>query len=97
MPQVALELADAHRRSDSSTTVIKWFPNAQQDQIRLLEVSSEAPTTGEVLSFAFASDPASGVDYPSIVILLSPEEWQQVQRGKLSLPPGWDLSQASDI
>ena len=95
--QVATELARAHREADNATTLIKLFASDRQDEIHLLEVSTSAPTSGEVLPFKFAPDPANGVDYPSIVILLSPTEWQQVERGELELPQGWSLAKAVDL
>ena len=93
----AKDLAQAHRRSDPETTVIKFFPAPRANEILLLEVSKSAPTTGEVLPFGFPSDPTNGVDYRSTVILLSPQEWQEVQSGKMALPPEWDLAAAEDL
>lgn len=97
LSDVAKELAQAHRKYDPATTLIKFFPSAQNGRIQLLEVSTSAPTTDEVLPFGYGSDPANGVDYPSVVILLSPEEWQHVQDGKLALPVGWNLTEAEDL
>ena len=94
---VAADLAAAHRKADTATTTIKFFPGATQHEVWLLEVSSTAPTTGEVLPFGFGADAARGVDYPSIVILVSPTEWQDIQNGKLRLPNGWDLNTAEDL
>jgi len=92
---VAKDLALAHRATDPATTTIKFFPNG--NEIHLLEVSDAAPTTGEVIPFPFASDPATGVDYASVIILLSRAEWQDVKHGALSLPQGWDLDTAADL
>ena len=65
--------------------------------MRLLEVSGITPTTGEVLPFRFAPDQANRIDYPSVVILLSPAEWQEVQAGRLALPDGWNLHSAQAL
>jgi hypothetical protein len=92
---VAKDLALAHRATDPATTTIKLFPNG--NEIHLLEVSGSAPTTGEVIAFPFGPDPTSGVDYPSVVILLSQNEWRDVNIGTLSLPQGWDLDTAADL
>ncbi len=92
---VATELARAHRQADPATIIVKYFPDVSE--IRLVEVSTEAPTTGEILPFAFGAEPANGIDFPSIVILLSPEEWREVQAGLLRLPDGWDLNTARDL
>jgi hypothetical protein len=93
----AEELAQAHRKSDPLTKVIKFFPGSTTNEIRLLEVSDSAPTAGEVLPFSFRSDPSNGVDYLSTVILLSMQEWKQIQEGQLHLPQGWDITGAMDL
>jgi hypothetical protein len=94
---VARDLAEAHRRNDPRTQSIKFVRGEREDEIRLIEVSSDAPSIGEVLPVRFRADPAQGVDYPSIVVLLSPDEWERVQTGSLPLPGGWDLSTSEDI
>ena len=94
---VAKTLAKAHRDRDASTSTIKFFPDPDGDHVRLLEVSDTAPTTGEVLPFRFTSSPDHGIDFESVIILLSPAEWGQVQAGDLALPSGWDLKQAVDL
>jgi hypothetical protein len=83
--------------ADRETVLVKYFPAAEGSEIRLLEVSRSAPTTHEVLPFGFAADHTHGIDYPSVVILLSPEEWTSVQDQDLKLPAGWDLSTAEDL
>jgi hypothetical protein len=93
----ARELAQAHRRADPETRLIKFFPANGTEEIRLLEVSGAVPTTGEVLPFSFQPDPAHGVYYPSTVILLSPQEWQRIQNRDLELPPGWNIDNAEDF
>ncbi len=93
----AKELAAAHRAADPKTTTIKFFPTATPKHICLLEVTTSAPTTGEVMPFTFPPDPIHGVRHPSTVILLSPQEWSDVQSKNLPLPPTWILSAAEDI
>jgi hypothetical protein len=93
--EVAHQLAAAHRQADPTTTTVKYFPS--HAVVRLLEVSASAPTTGEILPFQFDADRANGIDYPSVVILLSPAEWARVNSGSLALPAGWALDQAEDL
>jgi len=95
--EVANRLAAAHRDADVATSTIKFFPGAKQNEVCLLEVSSTAPTTGEVLPFRFGADTKTGVDFPSVVILVSPNEWTEIQAGNLPLPGGWDLDAAEDL
>ena len=92
---VAQYLARAHRERDPRTSVIKLVP--AESEVRLVEVSPDAPSTGDVLPVRFGSSPADEIDYPSVVVLLSPEEWQDVLEGRLSLPAGWSLSCAEDL
>ncbi len=94
---VARELAKAHRNTDRKTSLVKFFSTAQQNEIHLLEVSAAAPTTGEIMPFRFGENLAQGVDYPSVIILVSPEEWQEVEAGRLPLPADWDLTTAEDL
>lgn len=94
---VAVDLAGAHRQADPTTSLIKFFPLTSKKEVRLLEVSSAAPTTGEILPFGFGAHDAVGVEYPSVVILVSPAEWDAIRAGTLHLPDGWDLSSAEEL
>jgi len=94
---VAKELADAHRKQDPNTQVIKLIRGGIENEIRLIEVSSDAPSTGEILPVRFRADRTRGVDYPSTLVLLSPEDWERVKTKRLPLPPGWELSSAEDL
>ena len=88
--EVAQELAEAHREEDPATTEVYLAESPYE--IRLVEVSGSVSSIGtkEVLPFWFTERPDQGIDYPSVVILLSPEEWESVERGEISLPQGWD-------
>lgn len=85
--ETARELALAHRREDPETREV-YLADAP-DEVRLVEVSGSVGYTGEVLPFRFAAKPDLGIPYPSVVVLLSPEEWTELRGGKLALPQGW--------
>ncbi len=85
--QAAEVLAELHKKEDPSTSAV--YLAEADDEIRLVEVSGSIDTAGEILPFRFAANPEAGVEYPSVVVLLSPEEWERVDRGKLKLPRGW--------
>lgn len=93
----ARKLADAHRAADPETRNIFLDPDPAAREIRLLEVSSSAPTTRELFPFAFTERRDLGIDFPSVVLLLSPIEWDEVQNGELRLPGGWDLNQLIEV
>jgi len=92
----AKSLADAHRKYDPETTVVKFFPS-NQEEVCLLEVSRAAPAIGEILPFRFSPDPKNGLPHPSVLILLHPDDWERVQRRDLCLPSEWDISGATDV
>lgn len=95
--EVAQELAAAHRTADPQTAEIKLFSTPEDSEIRLLEISTSVPTTNEVLPYRFPADEANGINYPSTVILLTPEEWRDVEKSALALPEGWLLDNVEDI
>jgi len=84
---IAKKLAECHRRADPSTSDI--FLSPSQIEIRLIEVSKEVPNSNEVFPISFGAAPEDGIPYPSVVILLSPEEWESVRTGLLALPESW--------
>jgi hypothetical protein len=86
----ARRLVEAHRAADPETRLIFLDPDPAEREILLLEVSSSAPTTRELFPFAFAERRDLGIIFPSVVLLLSPTEWDEVETGKLPLPGGWD-------
>jgi hypothetical protein len=88
----AKSLAAAHKKEDPQTAEVYLFPDAKLADVRLLEVSGSAPNSGDVVPYHFTARPDLGIHFSSTVILLSPEEWKNVQAGKLPLPAGWDLA-----
>ena len=93
----ASKLAAAHKQEDPQTQEVYLFPDAQLTDVRLLEVSRSAPKSGDVVPFHFQARPDLGVDFTSTVILLNPDEWKDIQAGKLQLPNGWDLQSSKPL
>jgi hypothetical protein len=98
VPEVAVELAKAHKEDDPQTTDV-YFVEGIDDEVRLVEVSGSLANggPGEVLPFRFTAQPADGVPFPSVVVLLSPSEWDAVAHDKLKLPPGWDKARLKKV
>lgn len=95
--ETAEDLAHAHRRVDPTTTRILLIPDPAQAEIRLLEVSASTPWSGDVIPFPFDARPDLGIFFPSVVILLNPREWEDVEAGRLPLPLGWDLNARAEL
>ena len=60
--------------------------------IRLLEVSEDTPESG-VMPLHFGAIPASGVPLPSVIIEVSPAEFERIRSNDLKLPEGWTIGQ----
>ena len=85
----ARRLARAHREADPGTEIVLLAPDPDGKEIRLLEVTRSAPTIGQPLPVGFAARPDLGIPFPSAILLLSPEEWDAAQAGRLELPDEW--------
>jgi hypothetical protein len=98
VPEIAVELAKAHKEDDPQTTDV-YFVEGVDDEVRLVEVSGSLSNggPGEVLPFRFTAQPADGVPFPSVVVLLSPSEWDAVAHDKLKLPAGWDKARLKKV
>ncbi len=60
--------------------------------IRLLEVSEDTPESG-VMPLHFSAIPASGVPFPSVIIEVSPAEFERIRSNDLKLPEGWTIGE----
>jgi len=83
-------LAELHFEADNAIEQIIWV--AHEKEIRLLEVNRTAIPSGTVLVFRFA--PSEDLPFPIFIADVTPLEWEQIQRGQIPLPEGWDLATA---
>jgi hypothetical protein len=95
--RTARNVAAAHRAADPETQIIFLDRDPAEREIRLLEVSASAATTRELYPFAFAERRDLGINFPSVVLLLSPTEWDEVKRGELVLPLGWERARMIEM
>jgi hypothetical protein len=85
---VAEALAASHRRADPHVIKIWLAVDPTQQEVRLVEVTTESPTTMDQLTVRFR--PTAEVPLPSAVLLLSPAEWAAIEREEMELPVGWE-------
>src|SRR5689334_6044248 len=57
---------------------------SQTEPIRLLEVNGNTTPSG-IMPLTFDAAPASGIDYPCIIVQITPDEYEQVKRKELRL------------
>ncbi len=63
-------------------------PDPGDLSIKLLEVNERTVPAG-VVPVGFPPHPASGLHFPSVIIEVTPQEFEAIQRNTLQLPVGW--------
>jgi uncharacterized Zn finger protein (UPF0148 family) len=97
--EAARELANKHYQLEAGLTQIVRFSGKAEvevlpaEPIKLLEVN-EATVTSGVRPLHFGPVPASGIPYPSVIIEVTPTEFEQIKRQELKLPEGWITAEA---
>lgn len=86
--------ARRHYKTDPGVREVYYLPrNSPDREIRLLEVNSlipdRAPPMLEPVDFGVDLDGAEG--HTLVVLDVTPSEWDSIQAGRLTLPPGWTL------
>ena len=94
--EVARLLAQRHYLLEPAITEIRTlcsgsgFETSPNEPIKLLEVNANTIASG-IMPLKFDAVPASGIDYPSVIVEVTPEEYESITRNELSLPNGWTL------
>ncbi len=94
----ARELARKHYQTEAGLTRIIRFSGAIDvgaqaiEPIKLLEVNENTVPSG-VLPLGFDAAPASGIHFPSVIIEVTPGEFERIQTKELKLPRGWEYRQ----
>ena len=91
--EAVCELVEWHYEIDPNMTeVIRLFSENEDDPkepIKFLEVSPDTPASGSVMTFTFGG--TEDAPYNMRIATVTPEEMEQVRRGEIPLPQGWDL------
>jgi len=94
--EVANDLARKHYEIEEGVIQIvriRGSAEAEADPaepIKLLEVNENTVPAG-VMPLHFGPVPASGIDYPSVIVEVTPDEFRKIQAHELELPAGWKL------
>lgn len=92
----AMALAQTHYQIETGMTQIfrltgsadvEFRPN---EPIKLLEVNENTVPAG-IMPIQFGPSPASGLNYPTIIVEVTPDEFQKIQNQQLELPHGWKI------
>lgn len=95
--ETAKRLAKAHFAVEPHLTRINLiYPIDDQDPkdpIKLLEVVEGTLERG-IEPIAFPADPARKIEYPFVIVEVSPREYEQIQNGSLPLQfNGWTVGE----
>jgi len=84
-------LAQEHMRLPESERpqAIYFFPDPAGQIVRLLEVTSLTPASGEVMPIPLA--PSADFPFRSRIAEVTPDEWSRIESGQILMPEGWDL------
>jgi hypothetical protein len=89
LKDTAVDLVQSHREVEPNLLRVYFYRDPAGREVRLVEIVEGSPSAEEVLPFRFAPDESRGVRYPVVIVELSPEEFDRVERGALPLPAGW--------
>lgn len=96
--RVARELAEKHYQAETGLQRVFRLNGSAEVEIRpvepikLLEVNTNTVASG-VLPVQFGPAPLSGIPYPSIIVEVSPEEFEKIKTQELKLPKGWQVGE----
>jgi hypothetical protein len=94
LDQSAMELARKHYQVEPGLTRVIQFSAsatlATAEPIKLLEVNANSASVG-VMPLGFGPAPDAGIRFPSIIIEVTPEEFEKIEAKELGLPPGWEF------
>jgi hypothetical protein len=96
--QVAKKLADKHFDLEPGITRIfklRAEPALEEmsgTPIKLLEVNVDTPPSG-IMPLYFGPVPSSGINYPSVIVEVTPDEFEKIQLHELKLPNGWMIGE----
>jgi hypothetical protein len=90
----AKKQAEAHRRIEPSILRIMRIVTSGEESpaepVKLLEVNRDTSPSG-IVPIAFG--PTEGVPFPSVVVEVTPDEYEKLTRNQLELPAGWKLGE----
>jgi len=95
----AIELAKKHYQIEEGLThVIRINESSNvkvvepDERIILLEVNTNTVPAG-IMPLQFSPVPSAGIHYPSVIMEVTPDEFEKIQTGELKLPNDWTMGE----
>ena len=95
---VARDLAEAHYSAEPGMVRIVRLvsagakESASDEPVKLLEVNQNTTADG-IRPIYFGAHPAQGITYSSVIVEVTPAEFDQIRRDPRLLPNGWRLGE----
>lgn len=89
LKETAQIMVRRHREQDPNLLRAFIYYDPAGREIRLVEVVKDSPEADQVLPFRFAAAKERGIDFPVVIVELSPDEFARVEAGHWRLPQGW--------
>jgi hypothetical protein len=89
-------LAEAHYRMEAGIKTIFRITRVAEAEVRpnepikLLEVNEFTSPSG-ITPLQFGPAPASGIHFPSVIVEVTPDEYEKIKNCEMPLPNGWSL------
>ncbi len=96
--EIAKDLARKHYEIEPGTTRIfklRDQPDVEQlssTPIKLLELNIDTTPSG-IMPLYFGPVPSSGIPYPSVIVEVTPDEFERIKVRELKLPEGWTIDE----
>jgi hypothetical protein len=96
--EVAKKLANKHYDIEPGITRIFKLRDRPELEglssapIKLLEVNSDTAPSG-IMPLHFGPMPGSGIPYPSVIVEVTPDEFERIKAHELKLPDGWTIDE----
>ena len=96
--QIAARLAETHYILESGIRdIFRIRSDATEDgatdPIKLLEVNADTVPAG-ILPVYFRPRDDRGIPYPTVIVDITPDEFDRLQARELALPDGWRVGEA---
>jgi hypothetical protein len=91
--EAARKLAQAHYLVEQGLVSVFRLTGpaeTEAEPIKLLEVNRDTVPTG-IMPLGFDAAPDRGIPFPSIIVEVTPDEYEQIRSGALALPNGWQI------
>jgi hypothetical protein len=93
--EAARRLAQAHYLVEQGLASVYRLVSpveTETEPIKLLEVNRDTVPTG-IMPLGFDAAPERGIPYPSVIVEVTPDEYEQIRSGALVLPNGWQIEE----